>query len=101
MDILATTLFATLSGAESFDEVHRFAVEQESWLKKVLPLANGISSADTIVRDFSMLSPKAFAAVVTDWLAKACDATGANHIAIDGKLVRGARELRFRAGCNW
>ena len=94
-DILATTFFATLSGAESFDAVHRFAVEQEAWLRTVLPLANGIPSADTIGRVFAMLSPKAFAAVVTDWLAEACDATGANHIAIDGKSVRGAKGNTF------
>lgn len=45
-----------------------------------------------------MLSPKAFAAVVTDWLAEACEATGFKHIAIDGKSVRAAKRDTF-TGC--
>jgi predicted transposase YbfD/YdcC len=97
-DILALTLSATLSGAESFDAVHRFAVEQEDWLRTFLPLANGIPSADTIGRVFQLLDPKAFAACVTDWLAQACVATGWKHVAIDGKSVRGAKGDTF-TGC--
>ena len=94
-DILVITLAATLSGAESFDAVHRFAVEQEAWLKTFLPLKQGIPSADTIWRVHQMLNPKAFAACVTEWLAEACDATGLTHIAIDGKAVRGAKGNTF------
>ena len=94
-DILVLTLAATLSGAESFEAIHAFGVEQEAWLKTVLPLANGIPSADTIGRVHQMLNPKAFAACVTEWLAEACEATGLTHIAIDGKSVRGAKGNTF------
>ena len=97
-DILAISLSATLCGADSFDAVHRFAVVQEDWLRTFLPLANGIPSADTIWRVHQMLHPKAFAAVVTEWLAEACEATGFKHIALDGKSVRAAKRETF-TGC--
>ena len=94
-DILVITLAATMSGAESFEAVHRFALDQKDWLKTFLPLANGIPSADTIWRVHQLLNPKVFASCVVDWLAEACDATGLNHIAIDGKSVRGAKGDTF------
>ncbi len=97
-DLLMLTLAAVLSGAESFEAVHRFAVEQQTWLKSFLPLTNGIPSADTIARVLQMLSPKAFAACVADWLAEASEATGLQHIAIDGKSVRAAKGDSF-TGC--
>ena len=97
-DILAISLSATLSGAESFDAVHQFAVDQEEWLRTFLPLSNGIPSADTIWRVHQLLNPKVFTACVTDWLAAACEATGFPHIAIDGKSVRAAKRETF-SGC--
>lgn len=97
-DILMLTLSAVLSGAESFEAVHRFAVEQRDWLKTFLPLANGIPSADTIARVLSMLSPKALTPRLGEWLSQASEATGLNHIAIDGKSVRAAKGDTF-TGC--
>lgn len=97
-DILAISLSATLCGAESFDAVHQFAVDEEDWLRTFLPLANGIPSADTIWRVHQLLNPKVFAACVTAWLAAACEGTGFKHIAIDGKAVRAAKRDTF-SGC--
>lgn len=97
-DILVISLAATLSGAESFDAVHRFAVEQEAWLRTFLPLTNGIPSPDTIWRVHGLLNPKAFTDCVTAWLAEACAATGLKHVALDGKSVRAAKGDTF-TGC--
>jgi predicted transposase YbfD/YdcC len=94
-DIFVLTLAATLSGAESFEAVHSFGVEQEDWLRTFLPLKNGIPSADTIGRVHQLIHPRAFTACVADWLAEACEATGLQHIALDGKSVRGAKGKTF------
>ena len=94
-DIFALTLAATLSGAESFETVYSFGVEQEAWLRTFLPLKHGIPSADTIGRVHQLIHPQAFAACVADWLVEACAATGLKHIAIDGKSVRGAKGRTF------
>src|SRR6266700_6165588 len=94
-DIFALTLAATLSGAESFEAVHSFGVEQEDWLRTFLPLKNGIPSADTIGRVHQLIHPKAFTACVADWLAEACEVAGLKHIALDGKSVRGAKGKTF------
>jgi predicted transposase YbfD/YdcC len=98
VDVLVIALAATLAGAESFEAVAAFGVARRDWLKRFLPLANGIPSADTFGRVFARLSPTAFGKCVADWLAAVCDATGLRHIAIDGKAVRGAKGDTF-SGC--
>lgn len=98
VDILAVTLLAVLSDADTYEDIHEFGVEQEAWLKQSWPLANGIPSADTFSRVLQSLNPKVFGAVVGEWLAAACEATGLKHVAIDGKSIRAAKRDTF-AGC--
>lgn len=97
-DILAVTLLAVLSDADTFEDIREFGVEQEAWLKRYWPLTNGIPSADTFSRVLQALNPKAFGAVVGEWLASSCEMTGLKHVAIDGKSVRAAKRDTF-AGC--
>lgn len=98
VDILAVTLLAVLSDADTFEDIHEFGVEQEAWLKQSWPLTNGIPSADTFSRFLQSLNPKLFGAIVGEWLAAACEATGLKHVAIDGKSIRAAKRETF-AGC--
>jgi predicted transposase YbfD/YdcC len=97
-DILVITLAATIAGAESFEAVAAFGTAKQAWLKRLLPLTNGIPSADTFGRVFARLDPQAFSRGVAAWLAAVCDATGLRHIAIDGKAVRGVKGEAF-SGC--
>jgi predicted transposase YbfD/YdcC len=94
-DILVITLAAAIAGAESFEAVAAFGVAKQDWLRRFLPLANGVPSADTFLRVFARLDPKAFGACVAEWLAAVCSATGLGHVAIDGKAVRAARRSTF------
>ena len=48
MDILELTLFAIMSGAQTFDKIELFGKLHEKWLKQYLKLPNGIPSHDTI-----------------------------------------------------
>jgi predicted transposase YbfD/YdcC len=78
--------------------VAAFGVAKQEWLKGLLPLANGVPSADTFGRVLARLDPKAFGRCVAAWLAAVCEATGLRHVAIDGKAVRGAKGDTF-SGC--
>src|SRR6187200_207576 len=97
-DILVIALAATIAGAESFEAVAAFGRARRGWLARFLPLANGTPSADTFLRVFARLDPKAFAGCVAEWMGAVCVATGLRHIAIDGKAVRGTKQATF-SGC--
>lgn len=98
-DILFITLCAVIVGAESWDTVATFGKSKRDWLKRFVPLANGIPSPDTFERVFARLDPKAFQTCVVEWLTAVCEATGLRHVAIDGKAVRGAKQSTF-SGCR-
>jgi predicted transposase YbfD/YdcC len=97
-DILLITLCAVIVGAESWDTVATFGRAKHDWLKRFVPLANGIPSPDTFERVFARLDPRAFQRCVVAWLTAVCEATGLRHVAIDGKAVRGAKQSTF-SGC--
>jgi predicted transposase YbfD/YdcC len=97
-DILLITLCAVITGAESWDSVAVFGKSKRDWLRKFVPLANGIPSPDTFERVFARLDPKAFQGCVVGWLGAVCEATGLKHVAIDGKAVRGTHGPTF-SGC--
>jgi predicted transposase YbfD/YdcC len=52
LDIIALTLFAIMSGAQTFEEIEQFGELHINWLKQYLNLANGIPSHDTIPKPF-------------------------------------------------
>ena len=97
-DVLSIALCAVIAGADSWEEVERFAEARHDWLKRFLPLPNGVPSHDTFYRLFSRLDPARFAECVTGWLAGACEATGLRHVAVDGKSVRASPKGTF-SGC--
>jgi predicted transposase YbfD/YdcC len=97
-DILAITLCAVISGADRFEEIERFGVAREGWLRRFLALPPGIPSHDTFNRVLAALDRKVFATCFTRWMAGLCAATGLRPIAIDGKAVRSAPGDTF-SGC--
>jgi predicted transposase YbfD/YdcC len=56
-EILLIAFFAVLAGAEGWNEISSFGKEKMKWLKKFLPLQNGIPSHDTFRRVFSIVDP--------------------------------------------
>ncbi len=98
-DILLVTLCAVITGAESWDSVAVFGTSKRDGLTKFVPLANGIPSPDTFERVFARLDPEAFPACVVGWLTAVCEATGLEHVAIDGEAVRGTHGSTF-SGCR-
>ena len=99
MRSLLSTLCAVIVGAESRQAVGTFGKSKHDWLKRFVPLTNGIPPPDTFERVFARPNPKAFQKCVVEWLSAVCEASGLQHVAIDGKAVRGAKQSTF-SGCR-
>ena len=85
-DILVIAVSAVICGAEGWTDIEEFGKSKEEWLRKFIPLANGIPSHDTFRRVFERLDPKQFEACFLSWIKSLSLITG--QVAIDGKTLR-------------
>jgi predicted transposase YbfD/YdcC len=92
LDIVALTICAVISGANSWVAVEKYGKAKLSWLQGFLPLPNGIPSHDTIGRFFAALCPEQFRACFASWVAEVAESVGLKQIAIDGKTQRGSHD---------
>ncbi len=93
-DMLTIALCATLCGAKSFDDLAAFGRSKLAWLKSLgLELPHGVPSHDAFRDVFSRLAPGAFAECFSAWVSAACSRLGYDHVAIDGKTLRGSRGI--------
>ena len=91
-DIIAIVFFAKIANADEWTQIHYFAVEKESYLRKYLELPNGIPSHDTIQRVFGMVSPeflKKFQIRWNEFLNSNQGEKLKKIFALDGKTQRG------------
>jgi predicted transposase YbfD/YdcC len=88
MDILVISICAMLCGAEDFYSIAEFGRAKESFFRRLLDLPNGIPSADTFARVFSLISARRFETCFRRWFNSFLDVSGKPHIAVDGKTVR-------------
>lgn len=91
LDIIVIAACGILAGADSWADVERFGRAKLDWFRTFLKLPNGIPSHDTFGRVFALLNPEAFAACFSTWMATVCATLGLEHVAIDGKAMRGSR----------
>jgi len=87
LEIIFISVCAYICGANSWDGVFEFAKTRESWLRKYIPLENGIPSRVTYWRTFTTLNPNSFQNKFREWANSLIGST--KHIAIDGKVLRG------------
>jgi predicted transposase YbfD/YdcC len=90
VDILVLALCAVMAGAEGWDDIEDWGLENELMLRQYLRLRNGIPGHDTIRRVFEVLEPKEVERRFADWVSHVCPALQGRVIAIDGKSVRGS-----------
>jgi len=90
-EILLVTLCGTLSGCETWGDIELFGKERVDFLRGWLSYEQGTPSDDTLRRFFRALDPEQFQYCLFQWaehlFGKSCN----EHIAIDGKSVRGTR----------
>lgn len=89
-DVLFIAICASLCGCDTWEEIHLFAVTREDWLRQYVSLKNGVPSADTIARVFSLIDPNEFELAFRNWVYTLYEVKDGKIIAIDGKRLRGS-----------
>jgi predicted transposase YbfD/YdcC len=88
LDIIILTLCAVISGAEGWEAIEEFGEDKLDWLRKWIPLANGIPSHDCIARVISRLLPAQMTECFIAWTQSVAQITEGEVVAIDGKTAR-------------
>lgn len=91
-DILMIVLCAILSGVEDWVGMEVFAQEKADWLRQFIGLENGIPSHDTLSDVMGRIDYTAFSVAFMNWVQGALPSLADEHIAVDGKTLRGSRE---------
>jgi predicted transposase YbfD/YdcC len=94
-DILVLTICAVVCGANDWDHVEMWGIAKIEWLRKFVPLKNGIPSPDTIGRVFAAIDNKCFQACFIRWVSTICTSVAGEVVAIDGKTMRGSHHRRL------
>lgn len=92
MDILVLTVCAVISGADGWESIVQFGHDKLDWLRRLVPLANGIPSPDCIAYLYSRLSPVAFRDCFLRWAESLRERFPEEIIAVDGKTARGSHD---------
>jgi predicted transposase YbfD/YdcC len=90
VDIIVMAICGVIADCDDWSDIAQFASEREGWFKRFLKLPGGVPSHDTFERVFAVLDPRAFGRCCVSWLHEVADLVGVEHIAIDGKTVRGS-----------
>ncbi len=96
-ELLLAAICAVISGAETWISVVEWGEMKLDWLRQHLPFVNGIASHDTFGRVFSLLDAAQFELCFTRWMSSMCPSLEGQHIAIDGKCVRGSHDGKHGA----
>ena len=89
-ELIFVTLCATLCGANGWVDVERFAKAKLQWLRRFIPLANGVPSHDTLGRIFASLDSVEFYAALQSWTMEIAGSLKGETVAFDGKTLRGS-----------
>jgi predicted transposase YbfD/YdcC len=88
VDIIVLAICAVLSGAEGWEAIEEYGHAKLAWLRKFIPLENGVPTHDTIARVLSGVSAKGLQECFLNWVKAVQQATDGQVVAIDGKRVR-------------
>jgi predicted transposase YbfD/YdcC len=89
-DIMVLCVCAVSSGAEGWQGIVDFGREKLDWLRRFVPLKNGIPSHDCLAYVFARISPADFRSCFMAWVEDVREKTDGEVIAIDGKASRGS-----------
>ncbi len=92
------TIFAVISGAESWEDIEDFGETHLDFLKQYGDFENGIPVHDTIARVVSCISPAKFHECFINWMRDCHSSDDKDVIAIDGKTLRHSYDKSRRRG---
>jgi len=91
-DIIFLTMAAVLSGAKGWKGINLFGVAQIDWLRQHRPFTNGIPTRHSIGRIIRGIKADSFTTCFVHWINQVRETQGRDHIAFDGKVLRGAKQ---------
>jgi predicted transposase YbfD/YdcC len=94
IEVIVITLLAIMAFAEGWEDIEKYGKAKEAWLRKFLPLENGIPKHDVYRRVFTRLKSEAVASCFMAWVRAIKRDIKREVIAIDGKTVRGSFNTR-------
>jgi len=90
-DIVFLTLSAVLSGAQGWKSIKIFGDAQLDWLRQYRPFENGIPTRHSIGRIIRGIKTESFVACFLQGINHVREEEGKEHIAFDGKVLRGSK----------
>ena len=94
IDVIVLCVCAVVSGAEGWSDIEEFGRTKLEWLRRYVPLANGIPVDDTIARIISALSVGGFQECFMSWMEDVVKLSDGEIIAVDGKTQRRSHDRR-------
>jgi predicted transposase YbfD/YdcC len=96
LDIVVLAICAVVCGAEGWEAIEEFGHTKLAWLRRHVPLANGIPAHDTLARVLSRVSARGFEQCFASWVRACAQISEGEVVAIDGKTVRRSHDRRSR-----
>lgn len=97
VEMLVVAVAAILCGADNCCEIETWGNDQLEWLRRFLPLENGIASHDTYSAVLAAIEPAEFSAAFISWAKHLIPTFQDNTvIAIDGKTSRRSKTKHSR-----
>lgn len=88
IEIMFTSVVATIANANTWIEVETFVEAKEEWFKQFIELENGVPSHDTYERIFENIDANAFNSSFMNWAHEISNKSEGRIVAIDGKTSR-------------
>src|SRR5437868_1955592 len=90
IDLLVMALCGILAHGDDWPDIARFAQQRARWCRRFLALPGGVPSHDTFERVVAARNPRALEACCLAWLRAVAGLAGVEHLALDGKSLRGS-----------
>ena len=91
VEIVAMAICAVIGNCDDWADVVVFVEERQRWFRTFLKLPGGVPCRHTFQRVFDALDPRALESCCLAWLHEVAGLVGGvEHIAIDGKTLRGS-----------
>jgi predicted transposase YbfD/YdcC len=90
IEVILIALLALMSGAEGWEDMQDYGNAKLWWLKRFLPLENGIPGHDVFRRVFCRLIPQQIERCFMAWVHELKMDIKREVIAVDGKTMRGS-----------
>ncbi len=94
IDIIFLTMAALLSGAKGWKDIELFGLAKLEWLRQYRPFPNEIPTRHSIGRIIRSIKADSVIDCFEHWVNTQRQSLGQEHIAFDGKVLKGSRQRR-------